>query len=412
MRSTGMTYEMDAAAIARLDAYFAQIGAHLRDKRKRESFAMYALGLLGDSERKSVEPMAARACGDEATCLATQHKLLHFVGQAAWDDRAVRRVAARYAIDAMSVREPVTTWIIDDTGFLKQGNESVGVQRQYTGSAGKITNCQVGVSLSVATRTEHLPVDFELYLPISWTEDLARRVKAKIPEHIQFQTKIDLALGMIERAVHDGIPGETVLADSGYGESHAFRETVRLLGFDYGVGVHAPMKVWCLDSRERRRGDAIGVQDLGVQLGASAFRRVTWREGTCAKLSSRFCFRRVKVAQDDGIAPAQHEPLWLMMEWQDGEPKPTKFTLTTLRRRMTKKQIVRLIKERWRTERVYEEMKGELGLDHYEGRSFLGWHHHVSVALCCFAFVIAERVQHFPPSAGREDSPHPLRIAA
>ena len=302
--------------------------------------------------------------------------------------RLVRRTEHGFSA---SVREPVTTWILDDTGFLKQGKTSVGVQRQYTGTAGKITNCQVGVSLSLATRTEHLPIDFELYLPASWAEDPARRLEAKIPEQVQFQTKIDLAIGMTERAVH---------------------ETVRLLGFDHGVGVHAPMKVWCLDSRERRRGDAIGVENLGVQLGSHAFRRVSRREGTCAKLSSRLCFRRVKVAQDDGIAPAQHEPLWLMMEWQDGEPKPTKFTLTTLRRRMSKKQIVRLIKERWRTERVYEEMKGELGLDHYEGRSFLGWHHHVSVALCCFAFVLAERVQHFSPSAGREDSPRALRVAA
>jgi SRSO17 transposase len=412
VRSTGMSYEMNAAAVARLDAYFAQIGAHLRDKRKRESFAMYAFGLLGDGERKSAEPIAVRACSDQTKASGTHHKLLHFVGQAAWDDRAVRRVAARYAVAAMSAREPVTSWIIDDTGFLKQGDDSVGVKRQYTGSAGKITNCQVGVSLSVATRTEHLPIDFELYLPKVWAEDPVRRAKAKIPESVQFKTKIDLALGMIERAMQDGIPGEILLADSGYGESHLFRETVRLLGLDYGVGVHAPMTVWCLDSRERRRGDAVGVQDLGVQLGSRAFRRVTWREGTRSKLSSRFCFRRVKVAQDDGIEPAQHEPLWLMMEWPDGEAKPTKFTLTTLPRRMSKKHIVRLVKERWRTERVYEELKGELGLDHYEGRSFLGWHHHVSVALCCFAFVVAERVQHFPPSAGREDSSHPFGLAA
>ena len=404
---------MDAAAVARLEAYFAQIGANLRDKRKRESFAMYAFGLLGDGERKSAEPMAARACGGDTTkALGTHHKLVHFVGQSTWDDQAVRRVAARYAIAAMSAREPVTTWVIDDTGFLKQGHESVGVQRQYTGSAGKVTNCQVGVSLSVASCTEHLPIDFELYLPTLWTDDAAKRSKAKIPVTVQFQTKIDLALGMIERAVHDGIPGEILLADSAYGESHAFREAVRLLGFHYAVGVHAPTKVWSLDAQEQREGEAIGAQDLGVRLGPASFRRVTWREGTCGDLSSRFCFRRVKVAQDDGIDPGQREPVWLMMEWPDGEEKPTKFTLTTLPQRMSKKQIVRIVKERWRTERVYEELKGELGLDHYEGRSFVGWHHHVSVALCCFAFVIAERVQHFPPSARRKSSPRSIGVAA
>ena len=407
-----MSYEMDAAGVARLEAYFAQIGAHLRDKRKRESFAMYAFGLLGDGERKSAEPMAARACSEPAKALGVHHKLCHFVGQSAWDDHAVRRIAARYAIAAMSAREPVTTWVVDDTGFLKQGHESVGVQRQYTGSAGKITNCQIGVSLSVASRAEHLPIDFELYLPKLWIDDAAKRIKAKIPATLQFQTKIDLALGMIERAVHDGIPGEILLADSAYGESHAFREAVRLLGFDYAVGVHAPMKVWCLDAQEQCEGDAIGAQDLGVQLGLDSFRRVTWREGTCRDLSSRFCFRRVKVAQDDGIAPALREPVWLMMEWPEGEPKPTKFTLTTLPQRMSKKQIARIVKERWRTERVYEELKGELGLDHYEGRSFVGWHHHVSVALCCFAFVLAERVQHFPPSSRRKNSTHAISVAA
>lgn len=407
-----MSYEMDAAGVARLEAYFAQIGAYLRDKRKRESFAMYAFGLLGDGERKSAEPMAARACSDPTKALGTHHKLCHFVGQSTWDDHAVRLTAARYAMAALSAREPVTTWSIDDTGFLKQGHESVGVHRQYTGSAGKITNCQIGVSLSVASCTEHLPIDFELYLPTLWTDDAAKRIKAKIPATRQFQTKIDLALGMIKRAVRDGIPGEVLLADSAYGESHVFRAAVRLFGFDYAVGVHAPMKVWCLDAQEQCVGEAIGARDLGVQLGPDSFRRVTWREGTSRDLSSRFCFRRVKVAQDDGIDSALREPVWLMMEWPDGEPTPTKFTLTTLPQRMSKKQIVRIVKERWRTERVYEELKGELGLDHYEGRSFVGWHHHVSVVLCCFAFVLAERVQHFPPSTRRKKSTHTIRVAA
>jgi SRSO17 transposase len=170
--------------------------------------------------------------------------------------------------------------------------------------------------------------------------------------------------------------------------------------FDLNIGeirVSTPRRSGLeLDAQERCEGEAIGAQDLGVRLGPASFRRVTWREGTCSDFSSRFCFRRVKVAQDDGIKPAQREPVWLMMEWPDGEEKPTKFTLTTLPQRMSKEQIVRIVKERWRTERVHEELKGELGLDHYEGRSFVGWHHHVSVALCCFAFVIAERVQHFP----------------
>ena len=403
---------MDAAAVARLEAYFAQIGTCLRDKRKRESFAMYAFGIFGEGERKSAEPIAARACGDEARARATHSKLLHFLGRASWDDHAVRRTATRYAIAAMSAREPITTWVIDDTGFLKQGTHSVGVQRQYTGAAGKIANCQIGVSLSVATATEHLPIDFELYLPTCWTEDPVRRKEAKIPDAVVFQSKIDLALRMIERAVRDDMPGEVVLADADYGKAPLFRDTVRLHGLDYGVGISATTRVYRLDAGERRAGEAVEVQALGTELGARAFRRITWREGTGSKLSSRFCFRRVKVALEDGLAPGAHAPEWLLMEWPDGEKEPTKFFLTSLPRRMSKKAIVRLIKERWRTERVYEEMKGEFGLDHFEGRTFPGWHHHVSVVLCCFAFVVAERVQHFPPSAGRSRADGAVGLAA
>jgi len=407
-----MAYEMDEAAKGRLRGYFDQIGRCLPDKRQRASFSIYALGILGEGERKSCEPIAARACGDPALVNNMHNQLLHFLRSSPWDNRSVRLVAARYAIDALKEHEPVTNWVLDDTGFLKQGTHSVGVQRQYTGSAGKTTNCQVGVSLSVATRTAHVPIDFELYLPKSWIEDEDRRAEAKIPADMIFETKIDLGLKMIGRAITAGLPGEVVLADSGYGESHLFRETVRLHGLDYAVGIHGPTKVWLLDAAGRRRGEAVSVDKLGKTLGPKAFRRVTWREGTKGKLHSRFCFRRVKVANEDGIDPAKHEAVWLMIEWPEGESNPTKFTLTSLRRRMSKKQIVRTVKERWRTEYAYEELKGELGLDHFEGRSFSGWHHHISVVLSCYAFVVAERSQHFPPSARRQEDYDALDCAA
>jgi SRSO17 transposase len=399
-----MAYEMDEAAERRLEEYFGKIGGCLRDKRQRASFAIYARGILGEGERKSCEPIAARASGAPGLVDNMHNQLLHFLRTSPWDNRPVRLVAAKYAIDALSAREPVTNWVIDDTGFLKQGEHSVGVQRQYTGSAGKTANCQVGVSLSVATRTAHVPIDFDLYLPKSWTDDAERRAEAKIPAEVKFETKIEIALKMIERAIFAGLPGKVLLADSGYGESHIFRETVRLLGLDYAVGIHGPTKVWLLDAAGRRHGEAVSAEQLGQALGPRAFRRVTWREGTKGKMHSRFCFRRVKVAADDGIEPAKHEAVWLMLEWPEGEAKPSKFILTTLPRRMSKKQIVRTVKERWRTEYAYEELKGELGLDHFEGRSFPGWHHHISVVLSCYAFVVAERARHFPPSArGQED---------
>ena len=411
-----MGYELDAAAQGRLDGYFSAIGIVLKNKTRRTSFAMYAMGLLGSAERKSAEPIAALAAADPVTCEATHHRLLRFLRDSPWSDRDVRLVAARHALEAMTQEEPIRTWIIDDTGFLKQGTHSVGVHRQYTGSAGKITNCQVAVSLSVATRSAHMPIDFALYLPEKWTKDAARRLECKIPENVVFETKHELALDMIIGAVDDGVPGDIVLADSGYGDSHKFREALRELGLDYALGIHAPTKMWRLDGLERCRGEPVSAQALANGLSPKAFRRVTWRDGTArgprGKLWSRFAFCRVKVAHDDGTDRATREPLWLMVEWPEGEKAPTKFALTTLRRTMSKKQLVRLLKERYRTELVYEEMKGDLGLDHFEGRSFPAWHHHVSVALCCYAFVIAERMRHFSPAAGRRSRDRSNAIAA
>ena len=405
------SYMVDAAAQARLDSYFAGITGLLKDRRKRESFAMYAFGLFADGDRKSTEPIAARTCGDPDEMQHTHDKLLHFLARSRWDDRAVRLEAARYGIRALEEREPVVAWIVDDTGFLKQGTHSVGVQRQYTGSAGKITNCQIGVSLAVATRGDHLPIDFELYLPENWTEDAARRASVRIPADVAFRTKPELALDMIARAHDAGLPGEIVLADSAYGESSDFRREVRALGFDYAFGIHGPTRVHPIDSRGRT-GAPISIEKLAARRRPSRYRRVTWRDGSKAKLSSRFHFWRVKIAHDDGFPLDEREDLWLLAEWLDGESKPTKFHLTTLPRRMSKRDIVRTVKERWRTERMYEDLKGELGLDHFEGRSYPGWHHHVSVVLCCQIFIVAERARAFPPSARRARSHRPLEAAA
>lgn len=408
----------------RLDEFLkVRLGCHLARREQKESFALYAQGILADGERKSVEPIAARATGDGSgdgddkkkpgvLCERMHARLLNFLRDSPWDDRSVRREAARFVIEALEKQEPVTTWILDDTGFPKQGKHSVGVQRQYSGTLGKVGNCQIGVSLTIATKHEHVPIDFALYMPESWTEDAARRKKARVPDDLVFKTKPELALDLITRAVEDKIPGEIVLVDAAYGNSSAFRNAVRMYGLDLGVAVAASTKVWLLDKLARRRGDPLSVQDLGIKLGRGAFRRLTWRVGPGGKLSSHFKFCRVKVAHEDGSDAGDREPMWLVMEWPDGETKPTKFLLTTLPRRMSKKQIVRVLKERWRTERAYEELKGELGLDHFEGRSFPGWHHHITVVLSCYAFVVSERVQRFPPSAGRQAEADALSFAA
>jgi len=395
-----MGYVMNEAAQGRLGAFLELIGRALGEKRRKASFAMYAYGLFSDGERKSMEPIAARACGAEATADSFHQRLGHFITDSDWSDRNVRRVAASYGIAEMVKHGPIGAWIIDDTGFEKQGTHSVGVQRQYTGTAGKVTNCQIGVSLSVSTRTEHLPIDFELYLPKSWTDEALRRKEAKIPEEIGFATKPELALKMIDRAVENGVPRGVVLADAAYGNSDGFRSRVRERGLDYAVAVNSSTTVWVLDEANGRGRIKWTVKDVATVLGPKRFRRTTWREGTGERLTAKFAARRVVVGHDDGPPPAQREEQWLLMEWRDGEAEAAHFYLLTLPRGTRRKAMVRLVKERYRTERAYEDLKGELGLDHFEGRRYRGWHHHVSVALTCYAFITAEKVRAFPPSEG------------
>lgn len=388
---------LDDDGQGRLTAYLSMIGEELGHDSRRASFATYALGLLSDAERKSIEPIAARSCPDVDRVGAVHQQLQHFVADSPWSDKRVRLAAARYAIEAVTKREPIETWQIDDTGFLKQGTHSVGVQRQYTGSAGKIANCQIGVSLSVATRSEQIPIGFELYLPKSWTESQERRREARIPEDVTFKTKVEQACQMIRRAVLDGIPRGVVLADSFFGDEPSFRSVVRSLGLEYAVGIKSDNRVWSMDRRGRRRGDPLTVGRLARALKPERFRRVTWRQGVRVALSSRFAFERVMPAyraSDEDLA--SRESVWLIVERPDDEPD-AKYYFASLPSHWSRKRLIRLLKERWRTERVYEDLKGEIGLDHYEGRRYSGWHHHVSVALCCFAFVVAERSRLFPP---------------
>jgi SRSO17 transposase len=407
-----MSYDMDGDSVHRLEAYFTLIGEVLHNKKRKASFAAYALGLLGEGDRKSMEPIAARIWGDAQHVGCGHQKLQYFVSEAEWDDREVRRAAARYAVEALSRDEPVRTWIIDDTGFLKQGKHSVGVQRQYTGSAGKTANCQIGVSLSVATEHAHVPIDFELFVPKVWTEDPERRKKAGIPDEVEFKTKHELALEMIERAARDGVPGEILLADSFYGHSQPFRDAVSLLGFDYGVAIYGSDKMFLVDRNGALCGDLRSAKEIGLGLDRNAYRRYTWREGTRGSLSSRFALCRVAVPVQHGAPESTLRVEWLVIEWPEREEEPGKFVLTTLGEKMRPEEIIRIIRERYRTERAYEELKGELGLDHFEGRSFRGWHHHVSVVLCCYAFVVAERTRHFLPSTERQDEYRPLQRAA
>ena len=392
---------LDSDGVARLETYFNEIGAILGDVRRKASFAMYSMGLILDGERKSMEPIAARLAGNPKDTEHAHDHIQHLLADGKWSDRDVRRHAAQTGLSALTMHGPVHAWIVDDTGFLKQGRHSVGVQRQYTGSAGKTANCQIGVSLTIAAGKDHLPIDFELYVPESWTTDAERRAKAKIPDALEFRTKPALALAMIDRAIEDGVPKGTVLGDSAYGDSSSFRFALRIRGLEYAVGVKPGTKTWRIDSKLRRRGEPISIGQLARELDPRCYRRVTWNEGAGGLLHSRFARVRVVPFHDDGSDPAHREDVWLVVEWPTSEAEPTDYTFATMPRKISMKRLVRTFKERWRTERVYQDLKGELGLDHYEGRSYPGWNHHISSVLACNAFIQSERLRAFPPSARR-----------
>lgn len=402
---------MNDSGGARLQEFLGGVGEILGNSARRASFAAYAIGLLGEGDRKSMEPIAMRCCDGVEHADAAHQRVNHFITSSAWSDCEVRRYAARYAIAEMLRAGSINSWIIDDTGFLKQGKHSVGVQRQYTGSAGKVANCQIGVSLVVATAHDHLPIDFELYLPTSWADDPVRRLEARIPEDVVFQTKIQLAIGMLRRAAADEVPRGVLLADAWYGDEPSFRQAAQELGLDYAVGIKSDNRVWLVDSRGHRNGVPISVAELAERLGPKAFRRFTWREGTSETLSSRFAFATVVPAFRGNDDPATRAKVRLVVEWSDSEKK-SKFSFARTSKKMSKKKLIRVLKDRWRIERTYQDLKGDLGLDHFEGRRYRGWHHHVTLALACYAFTVAERARLFPPAYRRQTLDDTLAPAA
>jgi SRSO17 transposase len=404
--------EIDRATEQRLRDYLDGIGDVLGTPQRRAHFASYAFGLVGETGRKNMEVIAAQTCASARHVDAAHQRMQDFITDSAWNDHAVRLAAARYALEPMTKAALPWAWIVDDTGFLKKGKHSVGVQRQYTGSAGKITNCQIGVSLTIATPQDHVVVDFELYLPECWANDPARRAEGRIPDEVGFKTKPRLALDMLRRAVDAKLPRGTVLADESYGGSSEFREGCRKLGLSFAAAVSATTRVWIVDALGRRKGEAVEVRQLARRLADErAFRKYTWREGTAAPLHARFAFLRVVPAADDGCEPRRRDRVWLVCEWRDDDEHPAHFHLATYKRQPFV-HLVQLIKERWRTERAYQDLKDELGLDHFEGRRFRGWHHHVSVTLAANAFLVAERARRFSPSGDATQDDDPIAIAA
>ena len=375
----------------------------------------YCKGLLLPGERKSVEPMAARLAPDDVRRM--HQSLHHLVADAPWNDEEMLAEVRRHVLPTMQKQGPVVAWIVDDTGFPKQGKHSVGVARQYCGQIGKHDNCQAAVSLSVSTWSSSLPIAWRLYLPEVWCQDAERCQQAGVPEGVEFQTKPEIALQQIRKAVEQEIAVGVVLADAGSGNGTPFRTTLTQLGLTYVVGIESSTTVWApgqqpLPAPPRKPGrgatpkrlqrDAdhqpISVKQLALGLPSSAWKDIVWRPGSQETLRSRFAAVRVRPAHRDEKRTVPRSEEWLLIEWPKKESEPTKYWLSTLPEKMSRKSLVKIAKHRWIIERDYEELKQELGLGHYEGRGWRGFHHHATLCIAAYGFLISER-NRFSPSA-------------
>jgi SRSO17 transposase len=401
----------------RFAGYVEGLASVIGHKDREEPLRHYCTGLMMPSERKSVEPMAAITAPHRT---AAQHQsLLHFVGAAKWSDEKVLAKVREMVLPAIERHGAVEAWIIDDTGFPKQGQHSVGVARQYCGQLGKQDNCQVAVSLSLANHHASLPVAYRLYLPQDWAADRDRRHKAAVPDAVEFKTKPEIALEQLRWACEIGLPRGVALIDAGYGNKSALRAGITALGLLYAAGIVPTTTVWApgtapLPAKKKRSGRGrpakrlrrdgkhrpLSVKALALRLPKRVWRTITWREGAAAPLSSRFARLRVRPAHRDEKLTAPRPPEWLLIEWPKGEKEPTKYWLSTLPEDIDFAALVDLAKLRWRIERDYQELKQEVGLGHFEGRGWRGFHHHATLCIAAYGFLISER-ETIPPSGAR-----------
>jgi SRSO17 transposase len=409
--------DMDRLALEESESRFAAFAGSLSEvvghRDRIGPLRDYCAGLLAGCERKSVEPLAAITA--PARVSAQHQSLLHFVGKASWSDEAVLGKVRKLTLPVLEKHGQVEAWIIDDTGFPKKGRHSVGVARQYCGQLGKQDNCQIAVSLSIANHHASFPIAYRLYLPKEWANDEDRRRRAGVPEDIKFATKPEIALAQITQALKDGVPQGVVLMDAGYGADTALREGLTALGLSYAAGIlpqtsvwapgegPLPPKPWTGQGRPprlmRRDGEhqPVSVKDLALGLAESEWETITWREGACEPLSSRFARVRVRPAHRDYGLTAPRPEEWLLIEWPEGEAEPAKYWFSTLPEDIDFTALVNMTKLRWRIERDYLDLKQEIGIGHYEGRGWRGFHHHATLCIAAYAFLISER-EMIPPS--------------
>lgn len=406
---------MDAPAGSRerFERYVEQLAEAVGHADRREPLEAYFTGLLLPGERKNVERMAAKIDPHQVSRL--HQSMHHFVANAPWDEERVLAVARDYALEQLERHAPVWAWVVDDTPIPKKGRDSVGVARQYCGALGKTENCQVAVSVSLVNRTMSVPAAWRLYLPEAWAADGQRRAAAGVPDGVVFLERWRIALEEIDRMLAEELPPAPVVADSGYGDVTEFRDELTVRGFSYVVGVKKTTTVWPPGeeplpprrrsktgrppTRLRREGKhkPVSVRALADRLPDEAWETVAWREGTKGTLRSRFARARVRPAHHDYLRSEPRAVEWILIEWPKGAPEPTHYWLSTVPEDAELSDLVSLAKIRWRIERDYQELKDELGLDHYEGRGWRGFHHHGILCMAAYCFLAAERGRLSPP---------------
>ena len=409
---------------ARFDSYVEKLAEVVGHADRRRPLEAYLTGLLLTGRRKSVEPMAAKV--DPAHVSRTHQSMHHFVANAGWDDGAVLGVARDYALSELERHAPVGAWVVDDTSIPKKGTHSVGVGWQYCGVLGKTANCQVAVSVSLANRTTSVPAAWRLYLPEKWAEDWERREKAGVPEDVVFREKWRIALEEVDRLLAEDLPPAPVVADAAYGDNAGFRDALTARGFSYALGIKGQTKVWTSGTEPlppkpyagrgrpatRPRVDTehrpLSVREAADALPREAWKTVRWREGTKGTKVSRFAAAHVRVRRSDTRRHELGDPQWLLVEWPAAETEPTQYWLSTVPEDVELRDLVALAKIRWRIERDYQELKDELGLDHYEGRGWRGFHHHGVLCVAAYCFLAAERGRLSPPQPLAFLQPAPL----
>lgn len=396
--------------LADLDEYLEHLCGALGHADRRISFQDYCRGLMLPIARKSVEPLAAHT--DPLHVRAKHQSLHHFVANSSWSDSAILESVRNWVQPALTC-ETGHYWIVDDTGLPKKGRHSVGVARQYCGQLGKQDNCQVAVSLSLASESGSIPIAYQLYLPADWADDPERCRKAGVPESQTFATKPEIALEQLRAAVTTGVPPGVVLADAAYGDETAFRDGITAMGLLYAVGIRPGTTAWPpgvsplpptpkkggpgRPASLLRRGpghEPMSVKAIALALPPTAYRQVEWRQGSNATLSSRFAALRVRPAHRDIWRSEQRAEEWLLIEWPDGDEEPLKYFFSTAPTGATLDQIVFVTKMRWRIERDYQDLKQEFGLGHYEGRGWTGFHHHASLCIAAYGFLLRQRLNH------------------